>query len=97
MRLLVITNILMTCQISPEDSTVLGYCAISAGKYSWCNISSDEPDGKRPLGRPSRRWYVNIKMDFQEVGCRDMDWIKLAQDRDRRQALMNALMNFWVP
>jgi hypothetical protein len=44
-----------------------------------------KPVGKRPLGRPRRRWEDNIKMDLQEVECRDMDWIDLAQDRDRWQ------------
>ena len=42
-----------------------------------------KPEGKRPLGRPRRRWEDNIKMDLQEVGCGSMDWIELAQDRDR--------------
>ena len=42
-----------------------------------------KPEGKRPLRRPSRRWEDNIKMDLQEGGCRGMDWIELAQDRDR--------------
>ena len=87
----------MTCKISPEDAPVLGYCAISAGKYSWCNISIWEPDGKRPLGRPRRRWEDNVKMEFQEVGYRGMDRIELAQDRDRWRALVNAVMNFRVP
>jgi hypothetical protein len=53
--------------------------------------------GKRPLGRPRRRWEDNIEMDFQEVGCGDMDWIELAQDIDRWRALMNAVMNLRVP
>ena len=52
-----------------------------------------KPEGKRPLGRPRRRWEDNIKMDLQEVGCGYMDWIELAQDRDRWQALMNVVMN----
>ena len=56
-----------------------------------------KPEGKRPLGRPRRRWEDNIKMDLQEVGCGGMDWIKLAQDRDRWQALVNAVMNLQVP
>ena len=42
-----------------------------------------KPEGKRPLGRPRRKWEDNIKMDLQEVGCRGMDWIELIQDRDR--------------
>jgi len=54
-------------------------------------------EGKRPLGRPRRRWEDNIKMDLQEVGCGGMDWIELAQDKDRWWALVNAVMNPWVP
>ena len=42
-----------------------------------------KPEGKRPLGKPRRRWEGNIEMDFQEVGCGGMDWIELAEDRDR--------------
>jgi len=56
-----------------------------------------EPEGKRPLGRPRRRWEDNIKMDLQVVGCRGMDWIELAQDRDRWRALVNTAMNLRVP
>ena len=55
------------------------------------------PKGKRPLGRPRRRWEDNFKMDPQEMGCGGMDWIKLAQHRDRWQALVNAVMNLRVP
>ena len=49
------------------------------------------------FGRPRRRWEDNIKMDFQKVGCGGMDWIELAQDRDRWRALVNAVMNLRVP
>jgi len=56
-----------------------------------------KPEGKRPLGRPWCRWEDNITMDLQAGGCEGMDWIKLAQDRDRQQALLNVVMNLWVP
>jgi hypothetical protein len=56
-----------------------------------------KPNGKRPLGRSRRRWENNIKMDLQEVGWRGMDWIDLAQDKDRMRALVNAVMNLRVP
>ena len=48
-----------------------------------CRILVGKPEGKRPHGRPRRRWEENIKTDLQELGCKDMDWIDLAQDRDR--------------
>jgi len=54
-------------------------------------------EGRKPLGRPRRRWEDNIKIDIQEVGCVDMDWIELVQDRDRWRALVNAIMYFRVP
>ena len=54
-------------------------------------------EGKRPLGGPRRRWEDNIKMDLQEVGCGGMDWMKLAQDRDRWRALVNVVMKLQVP
>jgi len=56
-----------------------------------------KPEGKRPLGRPMRRWVDNIRMDLQKVGCRYMDWIGLAQDRDRWRTLVSAVMNLRVP
>jgi len=55
-----------------------------------------KPEGKRPLGRPRRRWEDNIKMDLREVGGGE-DWMELAQDRDRWWALVNTVMNFLVP
>jgi len=55
-----------------------------------------KPGGKRPLGRPRRRWVGNIRTDLQEVECGCMDWIGLAQDRDRWQTLVIAVMNLRV-
>ena len=54
-------------------------------------------EGRRPLGRPRRRWVDNIRMDLQEVGCVYMDWIALAQDRDMWRTLVSAVMNLGVP
>ena len=54
-------------------------------------------EGKRPLGRPINRWEDNIKVDLQEVGGSCGDWMELAQDRDRRWALVSTVMNFRVP
>ena len=56
-----------------------------------------KPEGRRPLGGPRRRWGDNIRMDLREVGCRCVDWIELAQDRDRWRALVSAMMNLRVP
>ena len=56
-----------------------------------------KPGGKRPLGRPRHRWEDYIKMDLQEVGCGGMDWIELAQDRERWRAIVTVFMNLRVP
>jgi hypothetical protein len=56
-----------------------------------------KPVGKRPLGRPRRRWLANIKMDLLEIGLSALDWIGLAQDRYKWRALVNAVMSLWVP
>ena len=56
-----------------------------------------KPEGKRPLGRPRRRWVDNIRMDLQEVGCGHVAWIGLAQDRDSCLKLVSAVMNLGVP
>jgi hypothetical protein len=61
------------------------------------NILVGRPEGRRPLGRPRRRWEDNIKMDFRELGFGDVDWINLAQNRDRWWAVVNTVMNLRVP
>jgi len=63
----------------------------STGVY---RVLVGKPEVKRPLGIPRCRWVENIKMDLQEVGCGGMDWINASQDRDRLQALVNAVTNF---
>ena len=62
-----------------------------------CRVLVGKPEGKRPLGRPRRRWVDNIRMDLREVGRGYMDWIGLAQDRDRWRTLVSAVMNLRVP
>jgi hypothetical protein len=64
------------------------------GVYS---VLVGKPEGKRPMGRPKRRWVNNIRTDLQEVGCGYMDWIGLAQDRDRWRTLVSAVMSLRVP
>ena len=64
------------------------------GLYS---VLVGKPERKKPLGRPRRRWVDNIRIDLQEVGCGYMDWIWLAQDRDRWRTLVSAVMNLRVP
>jgi hypothetical protein len=56
-----------------------------------------KPEGKRPLGRPRRRWVDNIKMHLREIGWDGMDWIELGQDRDKWRALVNTVINLRVP
>ena len=56
-----------------------------------------KPEGKRPLGRPRHRWEDNIKTDLLEVGRGGFEWIKLAEDRDRWRAVVNVVINLWVP
>jgi hypothetical protein len=57
----------------------------------------EKPEGRRPLGRSRPRWLDIIRMDLVEVGWGDVDWIGLAQDRDKWRALVNSVLNLWVP
>ena len=73
-----------------------GACSAYGERRGVYRVLVGKPEGKRPLGRPRHSWE-DIKMDLQEVGCWGMDWIELAQDRDRWWALLNAVMNLRVP
>jgi hypothetical protein len=59
-------------------------------------VLMEKPDGKKPLGRPRRRWEDRIRMDLRKIGWGSVDWIQLAQDRDRWRALVNTVMNLRV-
>jgi hypothetical protein len=75
----------------------VGHVARMREKRNVYRLLVGKPEGKRPLGRPRRRWVDNIKMDLLEMGWGGVDWISLAQDRDKWRALVNAVMNLRVP
>jgi hypothetical protein len=72
-------------------------CSTNGEKRNAYRTLVGRPEGKRPLGKPRRRWVDNIKIDLREIGWDDMDWICLAQDRDQWRALVNTVMNLRVP
>jgi hypothetical protein len=74
-----------------------GHVARMGEKRNAYRILVGKPKGKRPLGRPRRRWVDNIKMEVREIGWDDMDWIDLAQNRDWWRTLVNTVMNLRVP
>ena len=74
-----------------------GHVACMGEKRGVCRFLVGKPGEKRPHGRPRHRWEDNIKMDLQEVGCGGMDCIERVQGRDRWRALVNAVVNVWVP
>ena len=75
----------------------MGHVAPKGDRRGVYRVLVEKPEGKRPLGRPRRRWEDNVKMDLQEVGFGGVDWIELAEDRDRWRALVTAVMNLRVP
>jgi hypothetical protein len=77
--------------------TLAGHVARMGAKRNACMILMGNPEGKRPLGRPRRRWVHNNKMDPRDIGWDGVDWIDLAHDRDQWRALVNAVMNLRVP
>ena len=72
-------------------------CCAYGGEGAVYRVLVGKPEGKRPIRRPRRSWEDNIKMDLQEVVCGGMDWIKLAQDRDRWRVLVNVGTKLRVP
>ena len=79
-----------------ERERLAGHVAQMGERRGIYRVWVGKPEGKRPLGRPRHSWEDNIKMDLQEVECGGMDWIELSEDRDRSQALVNAVMNIQV-
>jgi hypothetical protein len=96
----VASNKSLLCHIS-ELVSAIKYVRIDRGARGGgegaYNILVGRPEGRRPLGRPKRRWEDNIKMDLREIVFGDVDWIRWAQDRDRWRALVNTVMNLRVP
>jgi hypothetical protein len=74
-----------------------GHVARMGERRGACRALVGKPEGRRPLGRPRRRWEDNIKMDLRKVGCGGTDWVDLAQDRDRWRALVYTVVNLRVP
>ena len=74
-----------------------GYVARMGEERGVYRVLVGKPEGKRPLGRPRRRWVDNIRTYLQDVGCGYVDWIGLAQDRDRWRTVVSAVMNLRVP
>jgi hypothetical protein len=75
----------------------VGHVARIGETRNECGILVGKPEGKRPLGRPRRRWVDNIKIYLREIGWDGMNWIDLAQDRDQWRALVNTVMYLRVP
>jgi hypothetical protein len=90
-----LTTLPPSCAVVTNSGN-LNFLEPSGPLQAWFLVLVGKPEGKRPLGRPRRRWEDNNKMDLQEVGW-DKDWIDLAQDRDRWRFVVNAVINLRVP
>jgi hypothetical protein len=82
--------------IKSRRMRLAGHVARMGQKRNAYRILMRKPEGKRPLGRPRRRWTDNIKIDLREIEWNGVNWIGLAQDRDQWRALLNMVMNLWV-
>jgi hypothetical protein len=87
----------MTQTDQVKKTEMAGHVAHMGERRGAYRVLVGKPEGRKPLGRPSRRWEDNIKMDLREVGCGGADWIDLAYDRDRWRALVYTVMNLRVP
>jgi hypothetical protein len=74
-----------------------GACGMSGGRVNGCRVLVGKPEGKRPLGVPRCRWENNIKMDLKEIEWEHVDWLYLAEDRDKWQPVVNMVMNYQIP
>jgi len=98
-----VRDILIKCKfcctkaVFASSANGLGMWRVWAEEKGVYRVLVGKPEGKRPLGRPRYRWVDNIRMDLQEVGCGHVDWIGLAQDRDRWRTVVSAVMNLRVP
>jgi hypothetical protein len=82
-------------QVAEDDMG--GLCSTNGEKRNAYRLLVGKPEGKRPLGRPRHRWVDNVRMDLGEVGWGDVDWIGLANNRNRWRALVNSVLNLRVP
>jgi hypothetical protein len=93
--------IIISCSSLPnnggEEDEMGGTCSTNGEKRNAYRLLVGKPEGRRSLERPRRKWLDNVKMDLVEVGWGDVDWIGLAQDRDRWRALVNSVLNLRVP
>jgi hypothetical protein len=90
-------RVLLFTRLSAKiENRMGGACSTYREERGMYRVLVGKPEGKRPLERPRRRWEDNIMMDLREVGCGGIEFIGLAQDGDKWQAIVNAVMNLWV-